>query len=158
MKQNHFVQVVISIVNLVGDTVLLTLSNVFWCIHSCLSQNHVTYKCPSACKDSSFNTFGISAIWIRTLPLTCIDDVDNAKPSDLHDHSVAETKPLHCTCGKNYKGEQLHCKLIESRCATVIKCKCLQSGQGCSSSCKCKNCSFPKGKKDLAITPRKRQT
>ena len=64
------------------------------------------------------------------LPQTRVDNVDNAKPSNLHDHSVTETKPLHCTCGKNDKGEQLHCKPMESRYATVIKCKCLQSGQG----------------------------
>ena len=90
------------------------------------------------------------------------DDVNvcntQSSAADVHSYSATETKPLHCTCGKNDKSEQLHCKPIESRYATLIKCKCLQSGLGCSSSCKCKNCSNPKGKKNLAVTPpRKRR-
>lgn len=99
-----------------GDTVLLTLSNVLGVsiiVFTSISGNSVINIIPQYLRipvsiHLAYLQYG-SRHYDIALPLTRVDDVDNAKPSNLHDHSVTETKPLHCTCGKNEKGEHFNC-------------------------------------------------
>ena len=62
-----------------------------------------------------------------------------------------------CSCGKDDKTQQTHCKETMRKYAAIIKCKCLQNKSGCSDACRCRNCGNPCGKKEKMFKhPRKR--